>query len=845
MNSLKWYRRSGGRKIVSTLAALPLVAGLTIAPAAAQDVPERPESKNPTIQRAQSQLGAEEQDATQFIVHWQESSSGLSEAEKLSILDETFAKIDTKGEKLREATSGGWVIAFSNPVESERVPSLQQELKAKDEIKDAYIDMLMSPAAAPNDPDYEKQWPFHSHDRDPAGSYAKVEEAWDLGYLGGSQNIAIVDSGITDHPDLDSKVRPGYDMITNDRTAGDTSPGRDDDPHDAGDGYSAGVCPNDPTNSRASSWHGTHVAGIAAASTNNGTGGAGTAPEAGLIPVRAMGKCGGYASDIADAVVWAVGGSVPGIPDNPNPAKVVNMSISGHQRCVSEYQRALKSASDHGATVVVAAGNANGWTDEYQPANCNSDALVVVGATGPEGYRAEYSNFGDHITIGAPGGNSGVVFEGTTGTLIGYEEQNMFYSTLNSGRINPGGPSYGYEEGTSMASPLVAGVVAMMKDANPDLTSSEIREILQDTAQPYNPEPQAMGSYAPWKTAKNMGAGIVDACEAVHESAVRAGKNPQACGETSSTSPTEEEPKPSETTSTTEAPSTVSTTIPAVTETVTTTTTAPAPTSTVTATKTSPQPVETTTSTVKKTTTTQVTVPGTEKSATVTVTKTEGREPLTTTVTPEPTIKTEVQSGEPTTVTETSSAAPATEYVTETEVITPSPETVTTTVEDVPQTVENTTTITPRVTATTTETNQEPTVTTTETVTATEIVNENRETVTDVSTVVETTTNRTSSTETVSVTPNPVTTTETADYDKKREVQTSSVGSWPLLLLLPLGLFTIFKSPALSPILHMLPGKNIGLQKLLPHGLAHHIGDFNKWYSELFGSFSSKLSSKK
>ena len=109
----------------------------------------------------------------------------------------------------------------------------------------------------------------------------------------------------------------------------------------------------------------------------------------------------------------------------------------------------------------------------------------------------------------------------------------------------------------------------------------------------------------------------------------------------------------------------------------------------------------------------------------------------------------------------------------------------------------------------------------------------------------ETTTNRTSSTETVSVTPNPVTTTETADYNKKREVQTSSVGSWPLLLLLPLGLFTIFKSPGLSAILPMLPGKNIGLQKLLPHGWARHIGDFNKWYSELFGSFSSKLSSKK
>lgn len=844
MNSPKWYRRNGGRKLVSALTALPLVAGLTIVPAAAQDVHERLGGKNPTIQRAQSQLGAEQQDATQFIVHWQESSSALDDAEKLSILNDIFKDFGTEGEKLRESATGGWVVSFSTPVESEMVPALQQELKAKDEIEDAYIDMLMSPAAAPNDPDYDKQWPLHAHDRHPAGSYAKVEEAWDLGYLGDSQNIAIVDSGITEHPDLDSKVLPGYDMITNDRTAGDTSPGRDDDPRDTGDGYGIGFCPNDPNNSRNSSWHGTHVAGIAAAATNNGAGVAGTAPNAGLLPVRAMGKCGGYASDIADSVLWAVGGSVPGIPDNPNPAKVVNMSIAGRQKCVPEYQKALKTASEKGAIVVVAAGNANTWTDDYQPANCNSDALVVVGATGPEGYRAEYSNYGDHITIGAPGGNSGIIFEGTTGTLVGYEEQNMFYSTLNSGQISAGAPSYGFDEGTSMASPLVAGVVAMMKDANPDLTGPEVREILQSTAQPYNPEPQAMGSYSPWKTEKHMGPGIVDACEAVHEAAVRAGKSPKDCGDPSSTTPTEETPEPSEETSTSESPSTITTTVPAVTETVTTTTTAPAPTSTVTETKTAAQPVDTTTSTVKKTTTTQITVSGTEKSATVTVTKTEDGEPESTTITLEPTTETEVKPGEPTTVTEVSSAAPSTEYVTETEVVTPSPETVTTTVEDAPQTVENTTTVTPLVTETTTATHQEPTVTITETVTATEVVNENRETVTNVSTVMETTTRRKSPTETVSVTPNPVTSTAIADYDSKREIQTSSTGSWPLLFLLPLGIFTILRSLNLPALLPIIPGMDDVTKKLLQHELIPNFGNINKWYSELFNSRFNDLSSK-
>src|SRR5690606_7514122 len=126
-----------------------------------------------------------------------------------------------------------------------------------------------------------------------------------------------------------------------------------------------------PPQDSGSSWHGTHVAGTIAAVTNNGIGVAGVAYNAKVVPVRVLGKCGGLTSDIADAIVWASGGSVTGVPSNPYPADVINMSLGGGGSCSSTTQAAINTARSNGTVVVVAAGNENTNASNSNPANCN------------------------------------------------------------------------------------------------------------------------------------------------------------------------------------------------------------------------------------------------------------------------------------------------------------------------------------------------------------------------------------------------------------------------------------------------------------------------------------------
>lgn len=801
MLSLKFLSRKGLQVAGTTIVATSLAVNSLVVPATAQEeIDVHREVENAVLDHSSKIKSADEQDAYRFIVHWQKNMATVDDDHKMGIINEILKEFNNEGSKLRLSASGGWIVEFKTPVPQSQVASLRGKLESKAEIVDAYIDMLMMPAAASNDPEYSKQWPFHEHTNHQAGSHANVEEAWDLGYTGSSQNIGIIDSGITKHPDLDPKVKGGFDMISKDFTANDSTPGRDNDPLDTGDGFYEGECPNFG-GSADSSWHGTHVAGIAAAATNNGIGVAGTAPEAGLVPVRALGKCGGFASDIADALKWVVGGSVDGVAENPNPVKVVNMSIAGKQRCVPDYQAALDVASAKGATVVVAAGNYNTWTDDYQPANCNSDALIVVGATGPEGYRAEYSNYGDHVTVGAPGGNSGSIEQGEySGTYVGYREENMFFSTVNSGTIDPASPSYGYQEGTSMASPLVAGVVAMMRDANPSLTSAQIRTILQETAQPYNDEPIVSGSYAPWKTADNMGSGIVDACAAVYEAAVQAGESPAPCGETQSTTPVSTTPASTEPSSTvTGEPTTtvVTTTAPVATSTVKETETAPAITTRVSATTTViPEPT-TVESTVTETSTARTTVKEADETVTLTDVETETQAPVTVTesavagtetvtVTNEPVV-TSTTSGKPVTLTTTNTVAPEPVLETKTEVIAPS-----TVLETVKETTTPVTTERETVTSTAADATETQTVATT----TTEVVNEEGETHTNVVTTTETSTVKVPTATTI--VDSPATTTTTAEYNAREHVRTSSVGGWPLLLLIPLGIAAMLNIPGIA-----------------------------------------------
>jgi serine protease len=228
------------------------------------------------------------------------------------------------------------------------------------------------------------------------------------------------------------------------------------------------------------------VSGTIAARTNNSLGVAGVAFNARIVPARVLGKCGGFTSDIADAIVWTSGGTVSGVPANANPAKVLSISLGGSGACDTTTQNAINSARSRGANVVVAAGNSNANSANFTPANCSG--VVTVAAVGRNGGKASYSNFGATVEVAAPGGSGGV---------------NSVLSTLNAGSTSPGADSYALYNGTSMATPHVSGVVALMLSVKPTLTPDQVTSILQSTARAFP------------ATCSQCGAGIVNASAAV------------------------------------------------------------------------------------------------------------------------------------------------------------------------------------------------------------------------------------------------------------------------------------------------------------------------------------------
>ena len=316
---------------------------------------------------------------------------------------------------------------------------------------------------APNDTLYPQQWNLH----DAKGLAAP--EAWKT-TQGAGVTVAVIDSGIVKHPDLDANVLPGYDFITEPSIARDGN-GRDSDPTDQGNWEEAGVCGADSEASE-SNWHGTHVAGSIAAIMNNKRGIVGVAPSTKILPVRALGMCGGYDSDIADAMVWAAGGTVEGVPANSNPAKIINLSLGGEGTCPATYSKAIAEVNKRGAILVVAAGNEGQDTSKVAPANCGGS--IVVGATDQEGKRSDFSNYGKLVDVSAPG--SGIM------------------STVDLGTTVSTGAGYTEYDGTSMAAPQVAGVIALMKSVDPSLNAERAKQILKQSSKPLTCDVNACGS---------------------------------------------------------------------------------------------------------------------------------------------------------------------------------------------------------------------------------------------------------------------------------------------------------------------------------------------------------------
>jgi len=407
---------------------------------------------------------------------------------------------------------------------------LAARLAAQPDVEYAEVDGRKRPFAAPNDPLFAAgqattptvgQWYLRAPNATTV-SAINAEAAWAITTGKPAIVVAVIDTGVRfEHPDLLGKLLPGYDFVA-DVAASNDGDGRDSDPSDPGDyvtaadvGVVSGCTLADVGNS---SWHGTETAGLIGAATNNGIGMASVGRDVKVLPLRVFGKCGGFDSDIQAAMRWAVGLAVAGLPLNPNPAKVLNLSLGGSQACSQAYKDAITDVTAKGAVIVVAAGNEGLSVDS--PANC--PGVVAVAGVRHSGTKVGYSSLGPEVTLSAPAGNC----VNQVGTCL-----YPLLTTFNSGAQGPANSIYSDGDahptlGTSFSTPLVAGTAALMFSANALLTPAQVIAALKASARPFPTTgadagvaactaPTAVEQLECYCSTSTCGAGLVDAGAAV------------------------------------------------------------------------------------------------------------------------------------------------------------------------------------------------------------------------------------------------------------------------------------------------------------------------------------------
>ncbi len=398
---------------------------------------------------------------------------------------------------VRRSSAKRQIIRLATPVSTATAKTLSNRLATITTIESAEPDLRRFPALTPNDSDFNNQWYLFE-----AGGGINADNAWDTTIGDANTVVAVLDTGITIHPELSGRILGGYDFIA-DIDAANDGDGRDFDPSDPGDAAAADECGPGAIASN-SSWHGTLISGIIAANTDNNTGIAGIDHRAMILPVRVLGKCGGFVSDIADAIRWAAGINEAGLPPGPaSPAQILNLSFGASGECSQTEQEAINAAIANNVLVITAAGNDATDASGFSPGNCEN--VINVAASSRQGGETCYTNFGNSIDISAPGGND------SSGFCAGPATDGI-YTTTNSGLTAPVDAIFGFTSGTSFAAPMVSGAAALVLAANPLLSPEQVSFTLQTSSRVF---PTGTNDGFSDCTTDRCGVGLLDTAAAV------------------------------------------------------------------------------------------------------------------------------------------------------------------------------------------------------------------------------------------------------------------------------------------------------------------------------------------
>ena len=452
--------------------------------------------------------------APQFIIKLRGTPAGSAAREARQRVAAVAGRAGISLQVQRPITSQLYVLRVEPQADS--AATTLARLRADPDLEYAELDQRRYIHAMPDDTLFTQQWFLQTGAATPTSaatpSAVDALDAWSTTTGSRGTVIADIDTGVrVDHPDLSARLLPGYCFISdpfvaNLGTSGDICPGPG--AVDTGDWVTQQDVTNHPSEcSKAtpepSSWHGTRVAGILGAATNNNLGVAGVTWNPRLLPVRAVGKCGGLDSDIISGMLWAAGITVSGAPANPNPAKIINLSLGATGSCLKSYQDAIDQITALGILVVVSAGNEGGPVDA--PANC----LGVAGVAGlrQAGTKVGYSSLGPQISLAAPAGNCGNSFTGALGsacvysmlttTNLGYQLADAndytgeYYCDPTTGSDAPlctlanSNQYRTYNIGTSFSAPVVSGIAALMSAVNSKLNSCQLITRLEEGSTPF------------------------------------------------------------------------------------------------------------------------------------------------------------------------------------------------------------------------------------------------------------------------------------------------------------------------------------------------------------------------